>query len=64
MAARRQFVAVLSYQFQYLVPKSVAKTFELTNGVQDDLLETYMLNPSYSYGGMNHSMFVEVGMRL
>jgi len=60
-----QFVAVLSYQFQYLAPRSVAKNgLSWTDGVQDDLLETYMLNPSYSYGGMNHSMFVEVGMRL
>ena len=60
-----QFIACLSYQFQYLVPKKVNKNgYSVTNGTPDDMVSTYMLNPSYSYGGMNHTMFVEVGMRL
>jgi hypothetical protein len=60
-----QFIIGLSYQFQYLMPKKVSKNgFSITDGTPDDMLETYMLNPSYSYGGMNHSVFMEVGMRL
>ncbi|OHD65868.1 MAG: hypothetical protein A2176_03390 [Spirochaetes bacterium RBG_13_51_14] len=62
-----QIVFTVSYQLQYLVPKSVSKTgfsYDIGAGTQDDPLQTYLLNPSYSYGGMNHSVFVEVGMRI
>jgi long-chain fatty acid transport protein len=58
----------LSYQFQYLVQKSVSKNgirLDMGTGTQDPaLLNSYLLNPSYSYGGTNHSMFVEVGMKI
>jgi len=58
----------LSYQFQYLVQKSVSKNgirIDMGTGAQDPaLLNSYLLNPRYSYGGMNHSMFVEVGMKI
>jgi long-chain fatty acid transport protein len=58
----------LSYQFQYLVTKSVSKngfSIDLGTGAQDPaLLNAYLLNPSYSYGGMNHAVFAEIGMRI
>jgi hypothetical protein len=61
-------VITTSYQFQYLVPKSVQKngmSYDLTTKAQDPaLLNAYLLNPSYKYGGMNHSIFVEVGMKI
>jgi len=68
-----QIVISLGYQYQYLVPKSVKKTgivqyFSLpgqpTPPSSPSLLEGYFLNPSYSYGGMNHGAVIEVGMRI
>ena len=60
-----KIVITPSYQLQYLVPRSVGKTgLHYTDGVQDDLLQSYFLNPRYRYGGMNHSLFVEVGMKI
>lgn len=61
-------VITLSYQFQYLESVSVSKnglSIDLATMSQDpSLVSAYLLNPSYSYGGMNHSIFVEVGMKL
>lgn len=61
-------VITASYQFQYLVPVSVSKNgmcIDLATGTQDPaLMSSYLLNPSYSYGGMNHTIFFEVGMKL
>lgn len=58
----------LSYQFQYLVTKSVSKngiSIDLATGTQDPaLLNAYLLNPKYSFGGMNHTIFAEIGMRI
>lgn len=58
----------LSYQFQYLEEKSVSKngvSIDLGTGLQDpNLINAYMLNPSYSYGGMNHTIFAEIGMKI
>ncbi len=57
----------LAYQFQYLVPKSVSKngiSYDMTNNSLDDVAQTYLLNPSYTYGGMNHSIMVEIGMKI
>ncbi|MBN2158929.1 MAG: hypothetical protein JW807_06000 [Spirochaetes bacterium] len=57
-----QIVVVTSYQFQYLVDKTVNRW----GLVWEPPITTneYFLNPNYSYGGMNHSVFVEIGMRL
>ena len=49
------------------MPKSVNKngfSYNLTTGTLDDVVQTYMLNPSYKYSGMNHSVVLEVGMKL
>ena len=58
----------LTYQFQYLVPMSVSKngfSIDIGTGAQDPaLLSAYLLNPSYSFGGMNHTIFAEIGMRI
>jgi len=60
-------VITVGYQFQYLVPKSVSKngfSYNLTTGTLDDVVQTYMLNPSYKYSGMNHSVVIEIGMKI
>jgi hypothetical protein len=64
-----QFIFTVSYQFQYLVPKSVKKTgYEYDSSLPPpsiaDVVQTYLLNPSYTYGGMNHTIVAEVGMRI
>ncbi len=60
-----KIVITLSYQLQYLEPKSVVKTgINYTNGVLEDPVQSYFLNPRYRYGGLNHGMFVEVGMKI
>lgn len=58
-----QIVIVTSYQFQYLVPVSV-KRWHLDYNPDNNAYNDYLLNPSYSYGGMNHSIFAEIGMRI
>ncbi len=65
-----QVIITMAYQFQYLMPKSVNKTgisYNITGsdaGTFDDMMQTYLLNPSYKYSGMNHSVMMEVGMRI
>lgn len=60
-----EIVISLGYQFQYLVPKSVQKNGIMnTAGAPEDVLDTYLINPSYSYGGMNHGGALSVGMRI
>jgi hypothetical protein len=60
-----KIVITTSYQLQYLVPKSVPKTgISYSSGVQDDMVQSYFLNPRYRYGGINHGMFIEVGMKI
>ncbi len=31
--------------------RACRKTIMITGGTQDDVLDTYLINPSYSYGG-------------
>ncbi len=61
-------VITASYQFQYLETVSVSRnglSIDLATGAQDPaMINAYLLNPSYSYGGMNHSIFFEVGMKI
>ncbi len=62
-----QVIIGLAYQFQYLVPVSVKKdgiSYNITTNSLDDVAQTYMLNPSYKYSGMNHTFMVELGMRI
>ncbi len=60
-----QIVINLGYQFQYLMQKSVRKNGIMTTaGVPDPVLDTYLSNPSYSYGGMNHGVVLSIGMRI
>ncbi len=62
-----QIIICLAYQFQYLVPVSVKKdgiSYNMTTNSLDDVTQTYLLNPSYKYSGMNHSFMVELGMRI
>ncbi|OHD67412.1 MAG: hypothetical protein A2W19_03010 [Spirochaetes bacterium RBG_16_49_21] len=60
-----QVVIILSYQYQYLVPRSATKlgNVSLLND-PTNWLPAYLLNPGYSYGGTNHSAIIEVGMRI
>jgi long-chain fatty acid transport protein len=51
-----QVVIVAAYQFQYLEPVNLMKVPQAG--------EDYMLNPAYSYDGMNHTIMAEVGMRI
>lgn len=60
-----EIVISLGYQFQYLVPESVQKTGILIKaGASEPIAKTYLINPSYSYGGMNHGAALSVGMRI
>ncbi len=62
-----QVIIGIAYQFQYLVPQSVNKTgysYDMTTNTQEDITRTYLMNPSYNYGGMNHSIMVDIGMRI
>lgn len=62
-----QIVITLAYQFQYLVPKKVEKNgfnFDYLSQTFQDPMQAYLLNPSYKYGGMNHSVMMEIGMRI
>lgn len=59
-----QIIICLAYQFQYLESVSVKKIDINYKSLPGSATNDYLLNPSYSYGGMNHTVSIEVGMRL
>jgi len=60
-----KLVFTIAYQAQCLVTKSASKTGILyNNGALADQVQTYFENPRYRYGGTNHSMFVEAGIKI
>ena len=59
-----QIIICLGYQFQYLEPVSVQKPDLNYKAYPGSTTFDYLLNPGYSYGGMNHTVAIEVGMRL
>ena len=59
-----QIYLTLAYQFQYLVPRSATKLGDLQTIGTNAWFDSYLYNPSYRYGGMNHSIGVEVGVKI
>jgi hypothetical protein len=59
-----QVYFTIAYQFQYLVPRTAKKFGDLRVLGTNTWFDSYLYNPSYTYGGMNHNIAVEAGTRL
>jgi hypothetical protein len=59
-----QLYFTIAYQFQYLVPRTAKKFGDLRVLGTNAWFDSYLYNPSYTYGGMNHNIAVEAGTRL
>jgi hypothetical protein len=54
----------LAYQFQYLTPRTARHFGDLLALGTNAWFDSYLYNPSYSFGGLSHCLSVEVGTRI
>jgi hypothetical protein len=59
-----QLYVTVAYQFQYLMPRTARHYGDLSALGTNNWFNTYLYNPSYTFGGMSHGLSLELGVRI